>query len=110
MHGAAESSGEAVVLCEQLAGQTVHKEVAGKLFNVVGVVVLFDDFIVFAVVELLHDFDELFVGKLLYGRKTLCDNLMVASVGTEDEVVDVEGVGLSYCGCFLTDCKVGGAG
>ena len=35
---------------------------------------------------------------------------MMASVGTEDEIVNTEGKSLTYCGCFLTDCKVGGAG
>ena len=54
--------------------------------------VLLDDFVVFAVVELLHDLDELFVRKLADGGKTLGDNLVMAAVGTENEVVNTEGV------------------
>ena len=110
MHRAAEASREAHVLGKKLAGYTEHEEITGDILGGLAGGVLLYYFVVLAAVEFFHYLDELFVRKLADGGKTLGYNLVMAAVGTENEVINTEGEGLTYSGSFLTDSKVRGAG
>ena len=54
-----------------------------------------------AVPELVHHLIELLVRENLDGAQSLCENLAVGAVRSEDEVVSVESVGHTHCGGLL---------
>ena len=111
MHGSAQTAVEAGGTCEYLCQCAVEQEVDGQVANVALLLLsAFYNLQDGTAEEFLHDVIQLFLRQLVNGGQTLCDDLAVATVRTEGEVVDVQAVSLTNGGSFLTDgqmCRAG---
>ena len=108
VHGTAQASVEACLPGKNLCQCSVEDEILRQiLHSVVG------DFFCHpkgvSSKEFLHDFFQLLLVQLGHCRVALCQNLAVASVGTEDKVVNVQVHALTDSGRLLSHGKVGGS-
>ena len=108
MHRTAETFVETGLSCKDFSKSAVNKEVDGKFFG--GFLVFFNDLQNSAAHEVLHVVVKIAVGKFVDGGHTFCKDFAVASVRTEDVVVNAEQISLTYRRRFLTHGKVCRAG
>ena len=109
VHGAAQTLGEAGFAGKELSHYAVEEEGARQvLYGIVFAVVL-NGAQGGAVPGGLHYAHQLVIAELLDAGETLCQNIGMGAVRTEDVVVLVQQVSLSYRGGFLADAKVSGA-
>ena len=87
-----------------LCKSAVNEEVDSKFFR--GLLILFNDLKDTTAHEVLHVVVKIAVGKFVDRGHTFCKDLAVASVRTEDVVVNTEKVRLTYGRRFLTHGKV----
>ena len=108
VHRTAETLVEAGLSCKDFSKSAVNEEVDGKFFG--GFLIFFNDLQNSAAHEVLHVVVKIAVGKFVDGGHTFCKDFAVASVRTEDVVVNAEQVSLTYRRRFLTHGKVCRAG
>ena len=111
MHRTAETAVEAGLTGKDLGQSAVEQEVDRQLLYIAaGVHVLFDNVQNGTAEKFLHNVVKLFVIELLDRGKSLRQDLAVAAVRTEGEVVDIQAVRLADSGGLLTEGEVCGAG
>ena len=108
VHRPAEAAVETGLAGERFGDGTVEDEVLSDIGQVVGGDLLGEGE-GFAVQELLHDAFQVRGIEFAGGGETLGEDLAVAAVGSEDEVVGTELRGLPHHGGFLSDAEVRGA-
>ena len=108
MHGAAQSLVKTIFTGKQLCQGAVYQELDSQLFYIA---VCFADSLnglqSLAVEEILHGVHQLFVIQLLDTGQTFCQNLTVASVASEGEVLFAQQISLADCGCLLSQGQMG---
>ena len=109
MHGAAQALVEAGGAGEDLGQRAVEHVVDGQLLDAAAVGELLDDAQRRAVHVALHDRGQRVVAQLLDGREALGQDLAVAAMRAEDEVVGRQVVGLSDHRRLLADGEMGRA-
>ena len=108
MHGAAQSLVETIFTGEQLCQSAVYQELDSQLFYIALCFAdRLDSLQGLAVEEVLHGVHQLFVIQLLDTGQTFCQNLAVASVASEGEVLFSQQISLADCGCLLSQGQMG---
>ena len=110
VHGAAHAVMEAVFTGEDLSNGAVEQEADGQLLDVGGIGELLDGCQGLAAEEAFHGLHQFFVRKLVDAAESLGEDLGMASVGTEGDVVLRQKVRFADAGSFLTEGQVRGAG
>ena len=103
MHRTAHTLVETGLTSKNLRKSTVKNETDSKLLSVVAGTELLGSTKRRTAEEALHNLHKLLIVKLFNTRKSLSENLGVASVRTEGKVVLVEQISLTYASGFLTD-------
>jgi len=112
MHRAAQALVEAGLLGKDLGQRAVDEEIDRQLTHrlALAFVGLFDDFPGGTIEEALHDCQQIRLAHLVDRGQALGQDLAVASVGTEDEVLMGQVVGLADRGGLLAHREVRRAG
>ena len=107
MHAAAQTAVEAVFPAKGLAGHAVEQEVPAQGADVIPASQHLQDF---SAVMALHDLAQLVLRKSLHSPQAPGEDLAVAAVGAEGEVLDGQVVCLPHIGRLLADAQMGRAG
>ena len=110
VHGAAHAVMEAVFTGKDLGDGAIEQEADGQLLDVAGVGKLLDSCEGLAAEEAFHGLHQLFVGELVDAAEALGQDLGVASVRTEGDVVLVQQICFADAGGLLAVAQVRGAG
>ena len=110
MHGAAQAAQEADFTRENLRHCAIQEEVLCRLLHVRARELLSDFLIKRAAHVVLHDVFQFIIRELVDCRERLCDDLVVASMAAENEIVCIQIVCFADCRSFLADGKVRRAG
>ena len=110
VHGAAHAVMEAVFTGKDLGNGAVEQEANGKFLDIAGIGKLLDSCEGLAAEEAFHGLHQFFVRKLVDAAESLGEDLGMASVGTEGDVVLRQKVRFADAGSFLTEGQVRGAG
>ena len=110
VHGAAHAVMEAVFTGKDLGDGAIEQEADGQLLDVGGIGELLDGCQGLAAEEVFHGAHEFFIGELVDAAQALGEDLGMASVGTEGDVVLRQKVRFADAGSFLTEGQVRGAG
>ena len=110
VHGAAQTLGEAGFAGKQLGYNAVEEEGARHFLNGLKFAVVFHNAKGGAVPGGLHDAHQLFVAELFNAGKPFCQNVGMGAVRTEDKIVFVKKISLTYRSRLLADAEVSGAG
>ena len=101
---------EAVFTGKDLGDGAVEQEADGQLLDIVGVGELLDGCKSLAAEEAFHGLHQFLIGELIDAAEALGEDLGVASVRTEGNVVLVQQIRFADAGGFLTIAQVRGAG
>ena len=110
VHGAAHAVMEAVFTGKDLGDSAIEQETDSQLLDVAGVGKLLDGCEGLAAKEVFHDLHELFIRELVDAAEALGEDLGVASVGAEGDVVLVQQVRFADAGGLLAVAQVRRAG
>ena len=108
--GAAHAVVEAGLAGKYLGQRAVYDEAYGQLFRVLGWAELFHGTEGRAAEKALHNLHQLCVGELFDAGKAFCQDLTVAAVTAEGEVIPPQQEGLTHGGSLLTEREVRRAG
>ena len=111
VHGAAQSHVETIFTGKQLSQSSVYQEFDCQLFYIsLCFAGCLDGLERLASKEILHDVEKLLVLQLLDTGKTLRQNLAVASVASEGEILLAKQISLAYGSSLLSQGQMGRTG
>ena len=106
MHGAAHAVMEAVFTGKDLGNGAVEQEANGKFLDIAGIGKLLDSCEGLAAEEAFHGLHQFFVRKLVDAAESLGEDLGMASVGTEGDVILIQQICFADTGSFLAITQV----
>ena len=111
MHGTAKSLMKTIFTGKQLCQSAVYQELNCQLLYIsLGLADRLDSLQRLAVKEVLHNVEKLLVLQLLDTGQTLCQNLAVASVASEGEILLAKQISLAYGSSLLSQGQMGRTG
>ncbi len=109
MHGPAQPLVETILPCEQLCQGAVYDKLNGQLFYIaLRLAHALHGLQGLSVKEILHIIQKLFVIQFLDAGQAFGQNLTVASVASEGEIIFVQQVRLTHSGRLLAQGEMGG--
>ncbi len=106
MHRASKPSVDTGFPSEDLSQCSVKKKFSGQLFYI-SLVVFFNHLKDGPVEKFFHDLHQLVIRKLLDSRKPFGQYFSVATVRSQNKIINRQIIGHTYSGGFLTDRQVG---